>query len=344
MTGIFWAISKLILLGLVPYADPIRRRRARRSARALVSMQSWPMNDADATARNYAELALLRTLHLQSECRRAVRHRMPESAAALSRISIEVCLFGLYCVYHEDAIEKIKIQNISALRAVLNFLVTVDLISNSFLNDALTALESQKDQLSVYKLAKEIDANWGTSDARQLYSGYYAPLSTLFVHANGLSLIRYVRRNGKPTVRPRFPWIKRSAMHLVDACVALLAVALSEPDSTTRSYLGLYGEAHTKRILTPVSVIASLGVRSSWKLREAAPAIQAILDMRRYANSAQALDDSTQSRIERIGHGFDRILHAFKSDNLPEDVIEIFRDYLVNKIVDRIADHTSPGD
>src|SRR5207248_178054 len=158
-----------------------------------------------------------------------------------------------------------------ALRHLLNFLVTVDVLSESFLKESLALLGAAQDRLSVYKMAKDIDTKWSTSDARRLYTGYYGPLSTLFVHANGFSLIRYVQRNGKLSARPRFPWVKRSAMHAVDASMALLAIALAEEASPARTFLSRYGEAHTKRILTPLIVMTGRGVRGSWNLREAGP-------------------------------------------------------------------------
>jgi hypothetical protein len=338
-----WTILKSILLGLIPYADPVRRRRARRTARAVIRTRTWPPRDADVTGRHFAELALLRILHLQLECRRAARHGMTESSIAISRISIEVALFGLYCVYNEQAIDQIKAKNVAALRNLLNFLVTADVISDSFLKNSLAALGTTKDRLSVSAMATYIDKKWGTAHARSLYTGYYAALSTLFVHANGFSLIRYVRRGGKLSERPRLVWARRSATHSVDTSLALLAIALADTEDSHRTSLKLYGEAHAKRILTPLFVMAGMGVRHSWSLHNGLPVIKAIRRMREYTRSPQAMADTRETRTERIGSGFDEIFRLFHSDELPDDVIIIFRDYFVNKVVDDIAKQATTG-
>jgi hypothetical protein len=126
-------------------------------------------------------------------------------------------------------------------------------------------------------------------------------------------------------------------MHAVDTSMALLAMALADAESPARMLLRRYGEAHTKRILTPLVAMFGRGVRSSWNLREAAPAIRAILDMRKYARSRQAILDSPEVRIERIGQGFDKAFRTFCSEDLPGGAVELFRDYLVGRVVDSIV-------
>ncbi len=54
----------------------------------------------------------------------------------------------------------------------------------------------------------------------------YVPLSEVFVHANGLSLLRHVGAEGKMLDEPAYPWARRYAVRTADGCVGLLAVAI----------------------------------------------------------------------------------------------------------------------
>lgn len=129
-------------------------------------------------------------------------------------------------------------------------------------------------------------------------------------------------------------------MHSVDASMALLAIALADAANPSRVTLRKYGEAHTKRIMTPLIVMTGMGARGSWNLQEVIPAIHAIVHLRRYVRSREITGDSRETRIERIGQGFDQIFRAFRSSSLPEGVVDIFRDYLITKILNDIEDQT----
>jgi hypothetical protein len=119
--------------------------------------------------------------------------------------------------------------------------------------------------------------------------------------------------------------------------MSLLAIALAEVESPARAYLRQYGEAHSRRILTPLIVLAGMGARRTWNLREAVPTILAIIDLGKYARSQQALTDSRETQIDRIGRGFDQAFRAFRSADLPDGVMEMFQDYIVTRVVDGIA-------
>src|SRR5437867_5714754 len=93
------AIARVVLRGVLPYPDPARRARVRRHARNLATRDPLPQDETAMTGLDYARLALLRTLSLQHETRRAVRTRQREAAALLARTSMETCILGLWCLH-----------------------------------------------------------------------------------------------------------------------------------------------------------------------------------------------------------------------------------------------------
>ena len=330
------------MLGVLPYADPLRRRRIRRAARDLVKCDPWPQEDA-ITGSNLAELSLLRLLWLQQLCRRELFFRNREAAILLARASAETCLLGLYCLYHEDAVTRVRKANIESLRDLTRFLVHNNIIPEAVLDECLAVLGPKGERLSPFRMAKAIDTKLDGHSAVDFYLRFYAPTSTLFSHANGISLLRHIRPDGSLSDTPMVPWITRSAVRTADACVGIMAIGIAQRIGISSTAFSQYAEAHLNRTMAPLFVLAGRGVRNSWRRSDAIIAARATFDMRRYSTSREATTDGSEIREQRIGQGFDLAFRFFRSTDIPDEIVQIFRDHFVRVVVADIATEARPN-
>jgi len=130
-------LLQVVAKSLLPYPDPIHRRRLRREARALVSWTKWPGDDA--TTLEVAELALVRLLWLQREAHKAARSKQKEATALLARSAIDTCVTGTWCIYGADTVERLRDQNARALDRMMKYLVG-SIITRDFLDRAVAII------------------------------------------------------------------------------------------------------------------------------------------------------------------------------------------------------------
>jgi hypothetical protein len=228
---IVMALARVVLRGVMPYADLVRRWRIRGAAKALVSRDPFP-DDDDVSGRDIAELALLRVLWLQRQTRRAVRGRHREAAVLLSRSSMEAAILGIWCLRDPDAVPRLRAAQVKAASSgLIAFLEPTGIFPKALLEQALEALGPSKQGATVRGMAQDIDRATGGGIEAELYDRWYAPTSTYFVHANASSLSRQLGTKSRRKSRPAMPWARRSPVRVADACVGLVALALAEDGS-----------------------------------------------------------------------------------------------------------------
>ena len=235
---------------LMPYPDPIHRRRLRRDAKALVSWTKWP--GYDATTLDVAELALVRLLWLQREVHRAARSKQKEATALLARSAIETCTTGMWCVYGEDTVARLRRQNAGALKRMTKYLVG-SLVTRDFLDRAVADIGEAIGPLDLATMIKVIIDKGGPPIAKDLYERYYISASTLYAHGSGAAMLRHVGRAGAPTEAPSSLWLRRSAVHVVDGCVAVLANVVATNSGQPAEVFVPYANAHLLRALPPIA-------------------------------------------------------------------------------------------
>jgi len=145
-------------------------------------------------------------------------------------------------------------------------------------------------------MIKVITDKGGPAIATNLYERYYVPASTLYAHGSGPAMLRHVGRAGAPTEAPSSGWLRRSAVHVVDGCVAVLAHVVATNSGRPAEPFVAYADAHLICALPP---IASMGGSDS--LRRLRPrsfprAFRGYRTIQRYFNSeTYQIDDRETS-------------------------------------------------
>ncbi len=245
-------IWRLICVNVAAF-DPLRRRRARAAAKCLVPVKAWATTNA--TADEIARVALLRVLFLQRETRRAARHVEGEASAMLARGSIETAITGLFCIYVPGA-EKLFESEMSKRAKRLFAGVTEAAGMAGVLDDALARIGSNR-LPSVTGMVDQIVANGGAAGIGSLHTDSYDQVSTLYVHGGPLGLSRHVHPRSEVTRgRPQSAWSRRSAVHISDAMVGLLAAAIAGDDHPDIALFREYEQAHFRITWTPLAFVA----------------------------------------------------------------------------------------
>ena len=328
--------------GLLPVPDLIGRCRMRRAARRLVTLRSWPgMNAKSAEA---AQLAMLRLLWLQRETHRAVRGHHREAATMLARASVEGLILGIYCLRVPDAITKLHADNLKALGDGLAYIEETDLVPVQVIQACLARLGTPSDRyLSVSGMATAIDAANGNKEARSIYRRLYVPLSNYTVHANGGTLMRHVRSNGKLRRRPSRTWGRRSPARAVDAATGLMAATLAADAARPHEKLLAYGNRHYRRTLMPMVFMAFTGMGSSTRTRRMRDIITIGRQVYTYLWTGPASADSVETRTTFIRGRFVQVLGFDGDPDIPADSLDPFIDYLADKLARAVppaqADH-----
>ncbi len=340
MLSIVLTLMLNLLRAAVPYPDPIRRRRrVREVARKLVGSPRWPADDA-VEGVDVARLALLRLLWLQRECRRVSR-RSTECAVLIARSAVETCILGVYCLVSNDAVPSLKAATAKTAQNVLGYLVDDALIPNDVVDKALlAAFGSPKQRPSLGRMAREVESAPNGFRAHSLYRRFYVPTSEFFVHANATSLLRHVLPDDQLSERPTFPWTRRSALHVCDACVAILAGAIPAGVAGSPGSLAQYAEAHMIRAVTPLGAIAGSGFRRSVKdagLSRWLGVVRSARNVHNYAWSAQALADTPAVRKARVWALFEQAFSLIVSTGLPKEARLLLQDHFVETVVSDIA-------
>ncbi len=247
--GFIW---RLICLNVASF-DPLRRRRVRAAAKRLVPTKAWATKDA--TADEIARVALLRVLFLQRETRRAARHVEGEASAMLARASMETAISGLFCIYVPGA-EKLFEGEMSKRTKRLFAGITEAAGIAGMLDDALAHIGSSK-LPSVTGMVAQIVANGGAAGIGSLHTDFYDQVSTLYVHGGPLGLSRHVHPRSEATrERPYSAWSKRSAVHISDAMVGLLAATIAGDGHPDSALFRTYEQTHFRVTWKPLAFVA----------------------------------------------------------------------------------------
>ncbi len=332
----FASIARLVLLSSLPYPDPLRRRRIRQAARSLITCTRWPGDDA--TPEDVAELALLRLLWLQRQVRMTSRMRQMEATALLTRACIEVCIAGLYWLYADDPIARMHGNNAKSFRRMMAYIADDDPISPALVADVADSFGGATDLPHLVDMAKIVAAKTEESFAKDVYYRLYVPLSTLFAHPSGLSLLRHVKPDDQLAEKPMRAWTIRSAVHTSDACMARLAVAIAERKHRDGAPFVRYANVHIKRSITPVFVMTGRSMVRNVRWSKLPSAYRALVALRRYYDTGQAARDPHPQRKARTKSAFDEILQILGAD-IPEQQ----RDLVLDSFAEVLAQPKSPG-
>ncbi len=338
--GRFWLLKRIApylrsaILGTLPYPDLVTRRRIRKEAFGLVTLQTWP--GMDASSAQAAQLALLRVLWLQRQTRRAVRGRHRDAAAMLARASVEALLLGLYCLRVPDAITKLHADNLKSLIDGLAYLEETDLAPAQVIRDCVARLgEPSRKYLQVWDMVKAIDEANGNKAARSIYRRLYIPLSNFTVHANGGTLLRHVRPNGNLRRRPSRSCARRTPTRVADAVVGLLAADIAQRAGVPHEELLAYANRHIERALMPMVIMALGGVNGSPRPHRIREVISSVLETYTYLWTGPAAADSVETRAAFVRERFARIVH-FEDSDIPADAFDPFIDHVADQLA-RVA-------
>lgn len=323
--------------GLLPAPDPVRRRRIRTAARQLVDCNPWPEDDT-TTGPGVAKLALLRLLYLQQQTRRASIAGVDEAVVQLARSAVEACVLGLYSLYATNVVVQLKAGYLKAMSSMLAYFVEDGLVTKDLIDQSAAAMGGATNGPGVFAMADRIDTASGSAAAVSLYRRFYAPTSTFFVHANAASLLRHVGKDNRISGRPSMPWTRRSAVHVSDACVGILASAIAASEGKRFGEFEQYAHDHLALTFTPMAVAVTQGLRRSVRLSQLPLLVSTIRELRQYTVSPQAAVDTPQVRESRVRDGFDQIVPLLGID-LPEDVIRLLRRDFVTRVLEGIAEY-----
>lgn len=294
------AVAAAVARCLIPYFDPIRRRRVRRSAQALVTWDKWPGDDA--TTVQVGELALLRLLHLQSRTRIAARLRQGEATSLLARTSIDTCITAIWCLNEPDSVRRMRHQNAEMFSKMMSYLVGI-FVSPDLLTRLTAVIRGEESAKALPKLNQMAEAITRATDDRttlDLYERFFSSSSTLVAHGGGLALLRHVGRSGGPSIKPSRAWLRQSAVHVADACVAVLADALAQRVNADRDQYATYTDAHLKRAMPPITSIGGEGALRGFRWRAMPAARGSVRQLRGYLESPEFAADDDGRRASKI--------------------------------------------
>ena len=312
-----WQIAK----GLLPYPDAARRRRIRRQAKALVRFARWPGNDA--TPIDIAQLCLVRSLALQKATHRAVRWRQPEAAALLARSSVENTILGLWVLFADSPMDRLRGSTGQAMKGAFRYLTDGDVLKTELIDLLVEEIGGDGSLPHINVMADAVQTKADSSLTTDLYRRLYVPLSSFFTHANGLALMRQLKSDGSARFRPSYPWHRRGPVRAADACLGIMAFVicgrLDQPAELTKAFID-YANAHLSRSLAPLVVVAGRGSRRSIKWSRVPLAIQRLREGTRYYHSTQAALDPWEVRAARIRADLIAMLSIYE----PQEPVESF--------------------
>ncbi len=316
---------------LVPYRDLARRRRVRKAARGLVTVQAWPKPPETGTGTQLAQLALLRLLWLQREIRRSVRLRHLEASGMLARACVETCLSRLYWLHVTDAASQFDAQTLQSVMKLCLPMTGPGRVPESLLKDMAAAIGPSKSLPNMWDRVQAVDLATGRRTAQDLYRRAYEPLSMLFVHSDSLGLMRYVDGRGLVNDRPLHPWTNFAMLRTADGCVGVLAASVAEQAGLPDKEFVSYANSHLGRAWLPlVALLFRVGPKTlEWKRIRAA--LPGWWNDYRYVRSGRVVADSPDARDAWIRDFMRRFVQATGGVFEPE-VVERISDVLVTAI------------
>jgi hypothetical protein len=295
-----------------------------------------------ASSAEAAQLAMLRLLWLQRETHRAVRGRHREAAIMLARSAVEVLLLGLYCLRVPEAIARLHAGNLKALGDGLAYVEEAGLAPADVIRESVARLGKPSDRyLTPWNMVVAIDDVNGNHAARSIYRRLLIPLSNYTVHANGGTLLRHVRRNGKLRHRPSLTWTRRGPARAADAATGLLAADLAKRAGVPHDRLVAYANRHSERTLMPMIVMMFTGMGGSprpHKLREISKLSREVYV---YLWTGPAAADSIETRAAFIRERFARILDVKNDPDIPDDALDPIIDWIANEVAHAVPSENS---
>ena len=259
-----------------------------------------------------AQLSLLRSLWLQREAHRAFRVRQREATTLLARSAVENCILGLYCLYAEAPMEELRTDNARQLRTLFKYLEDLEVVTPRIFEIVAEEIgaASGRQLPNVFTMARHVGTRSQTTLTTDMYRRIYTPLSSFFVHANGIALLRHVRHHDTVKARPSYPWVRRSPVHVADACVGVLANILAARSGTSSELFVTYANAHMGRVLPPLFALA--GRSSRWFVRWSyvPTSVRLLIEGRRYYQTSDKVPWDERART--IRDHVSRILSVFE--------------------------------
>jgi hypothetical protein len=322
-----WAL----LAPFLPYADPRRRRQARKLARRLVDPMPWPGDDA--TPAQVAGLALLRLLWLQREAHRCSR-RQVEASALVARASIETCITGLYWLHCPEDIGRARSQNAKSFRRMMSPLADGDPIGPGLIDDVAATIGTGPEPPHLRAMAELVAERSGRVVTLDLYLRLYVPLSTCVAHPTGIALLRHVDRDQASVERPGPIWTRHAAVHAADACLGILALEIAERSGRPSPMLSDYADVHMRRTPAPMATILGRAVLSGLRRSDLIATLRRMADLLRYYRSGRAARDPFEERKSRSARALAAILGDLSGEDLPaaELIVEHFAEDLARSV------------
>jgi hypothetical protein len=125
----------------------------------------------------------------------------------------------------------------------------------------------------------------------------------------------------------------RSAVHLADACVALLAHALAERKEIAADRYVPYLEAHLSRAMPPMTFAGGRDSLRDMRWSTARPLIRAVRQLGSYTASPSFLTDDHDAKRARITQLAEQVF-AWLSGEDAEQVAPMLVDELVRQLMD----------
>ncbi|MBX7555410.1 hypothetical protein K1Y78_47880 [Streptomyces sp. tea 10] len=326
MASTLGQLAWVIMRGVLPCPDLVRRLRVRRAAKALITCRSWPEDD-ETTGFHVAQLAMLRALWLQRETRRLTRWRHREAAVLMSRSALETFILGVYCLFAEDPVSGLKADSLRTGFAAAAALLD-GMIPRELLKEAVNKLGDSGRPVGVRDMAKHIDGKLGGDGVSRLYDLVYAPTSNHFTHANAGSLIRHVRPDDKLSSKPSAPWVRRSPVRLADASVGILAVHLARYESVPDGLFARYAQTHLERILPP---LASLLGKRMGKKTGLLPLVRLVIHVRQLQPAISRPDLSDRDRETLVRQLYQDLTSQL--EGAPAEAVAPVIEYFVQTII-----------
>jgi hypothetical protein len=284
-----------------------------------------------------AQLALLRLLWLQRETRRAALLREAEAAALLARASVETCIAGLYWLYSEDRVTRMRGHNAKSFQRLLSYVADGDLIGTSLLDDVAASIGPPAELPTLREMAHVVAAKTGKPFATDIYDRLYVPLSTFFPHPTGLAMLRHVRSDDALDDVPMRVWPSRSAAHTADACMARLALAIAEhTQCSDKPFVG-YASAHMSRSVAPVAAMAGRHAIRSLRWTRIGGALRSLIALRRYYDTGQAARDKYPERKARTRSAISEVLEVLDS-GVPAPQRDLILDHFAEALAKPLDD------
>jgi hypothetical protein len=288
----------------------------RRAARALITTEPWP--EDDATPHDITQLALLRLLWLQRLTHRAARWRQTEAVALLARASAETCLVGLYWLYGEDEPARMRGHNAKTFRRLFVPIANGNPITPDLIDRVAATVGSPAELPTLRTMAEVIAEKTGQGFAMDIYDRVFVPLSTLSAHTTGWALLRHVGSENKLEDTPMPVWTRQSALHAVDACTAGLALAIAARAGMPEASFVEYADAHMSHTTSPVAVMGAIAVIRGMHWSKLPQALREFSELRRYYDSGEAAQDPLPEREARTERALDELLRIVSVDASPQ--------------------------